>query len=503
MKIRLVSKWTGRFSLRRKLIVGVTGVHAIMIISFVSDLVTRQETFLQERARERMLHQADMLAASAVPQLVTNDLAGLQDVLQSLSGDATIRSAYITDNRGLILGHSDRKQIGMFYRDNETQAILKGLAEAKIFHEGGRLVNAAAPVLIDRHVFGWAWVAGDRSEDVTQLSKLRRIGVLYTLFAVGTGGIIAVVMATGITRQLRLLLAGTRRLGEDILDQPVKITSDDEVGALARAFNHAMSKLAQQRADLNRAHEQLEAEILEHRRAEEQLKEANRSMTIANESLQQFAYAASHDLQEPLRAVAGYADLLKRRYEGSLDGDGKEFLGFIHEGAARMRKLISALLDYARAAAKDGEPARVVDTNRAFQTAIDNLQTAIESSQAGITADELPLVKAHEVAVAQLFQNLIGNAIKYAGARTPEIRISAESDGGQWRFAVRDNGIGIPTEARKRIFGIFKRAHGPDYPGTGVGLAICSKLVERYGGRIWVDSEVGAGTTFWFTLPAA
>lgn len=503
MRVRLISKWTPRFSLRRKLIIGITGVHAIMMISFVSDLVARQRSFLLERTRERTLHQADLLAASSVPQLVTNDLAGLQDILESLSGDATIRSAYVTDNRGLILGHSDRKQIGLSYRDSETESILNGRAQARVFHEGPLLVNAVAPVMINQRVFGWAWVAGDRSEDLAQLDQVGRIGRLYTVFAVTTGAIIAVVMATGITRQLRLLLAGTRRLAEDRLDQAVKVTTDDEVGLLARAFNEAIRKLAQQRDEVRRARQELEADIIERKRAEQELQAANRSILSINQSLQQFAYAASHDLQEPLRAVVGYSDLLRKRHQSALDEDGREFLGYVHEGAVRMQKLISALLDYTRAAAPGEEPAHGIDTNRALQTALGNLQTAIESSKARLTADELPCVRAHEVAVVQIFQNLIGNAIKYAGAQAPDVRISAEPDGGLWRFGVKDNGIGIPPEAQKRIFGIFKRAHGSEYPGTGIGLAICSRLVERYGGRIWVESEVGRGTTFWFTLPAA
>ena len=503
MKILLISRWTPRFTLKRKLIVGIIGVHAIMMISFVSDLVARQRAFLLERTRDRTLHQADMLAASAVPQLITNDPAGLQDVLETVSSGAGIRSAYVTDHRGQILGHSNRSQIGLYYRDSQTEEILNGPAEARVFYEGSRMVNAVAPVRMEGRVLGWAWVAGDRGDDLAQLDHVTRIGRLYTVIAVGTGAIIAVVVATGITRQLRLLLAGTQRLAEDRLDEPVRVTSDDEVGLLARAFNDAIRKLAQQREEVMKARKELEAEVVERRRAEQELKEANRSILSINQSLQQFAYAASHDLQEPLRSVIGYSDLLKKRYEANLDESGREFLGFINEGASRMQKLISALLDYARAVTPGGPPVCPVDTNRALQTAMEHLHTAIELSQAKIAAADLPVVQVHEVALVQLFQNLIGNAIKYSGPRVPEIQIWAEADGDQWRFAVRDNGIGIAPEARSRIFGIFKRAHGSNYPGAGIGLAICTNLVERYGGRIWVESEVDCGATFWFTLPAA
>jgi light-regulated signal transduction histidine kinase (bacteriophytochrome) len=340
---------------------------------------------------------------------------------------------------------------------------------------------------VDGSVLGWAWVTADLSLDHEQVSDLRNTGLIYLAIAVMSGAVFAVMLATALTRQLRLLLAGTQRLANDHFEVPVPVIAENDVGEVAEAFNTAMEKLRVQRSALMQAHGDLKA--------------ANQAILSANESLRRFAYAASHDLQEPLRSVSGYSELLHKRYGGQLDADASEFIDYIHNGATRMQNLLRALLEYSRAGPR-GEAARV-DTSVALRTALDHLEIAIADSCARIDVGTLPHVQAHEVAVVQLFQNLIGNAIKYSGPDSPAIHIRAERDGAWWRFSVRDEGAGVDPRNHERIFGIFKRAHGPEYPGTGVGLAICSRIVEGYGGRIWVESELGAGATFWFTLPAA
>jgi signal transduction histidine kinase len=200
--------------------------------------------------------------------------------------------------------------------------------------------------------------------------------------------------------------------------------------------------------------------------------------------------------------VAGFSELLRRRYEGKLDDQADEFIEFINSGTVRMQNLIRALLEYSRATAAGAEPVQPVDSAAALRIALDNLNTAIQSTGAAIQTQELPTVRAHEIALVQLFQNLISNAIKYSKEQ-PVIRVSAQRDKAFWRFAIADNGIGIDPHHQKLIFHIFKRAHGDEYPGSGIGLAICSRIVERYGGRIWVEGAPGQGSTFFFSLPAA
>lgn len=243
---------------------------------------------------------------------------------------------------------------------------------------------------------------------------------------------------------------------------------------------------------------------LEQRVAERtwELREANEALRQSNDDLSQFAYAASHDLQEPLRMVALYGQLFQKRYAGQLDQEADRSLGFIIDGANRMEQLLRDLLVYSQMGS-DQEPAAPVDCIEALSKVTLNLQAGIEQNQAVISWTRLPCVKAHEVRIVQLFQNLIGNAIKYRGVDPPIICVTAERHDNTWLFCVEDNGIGIEPEYAEQVFGIFKRLHGHRFPGTGIGLAICQRIVERYGGRIWVEPGPEGGSRFFFTLPRA
>jgi PAS domain S-box-containing protein len=222
----------------------------------------------------------------------------------------------------------------------------------------------------------------------------------------------------------------------------------------------------------------------------------------ANQDLEQFAYSASHDLQEPLRQVATFTQMLQRSYKGRLDERADEFIGYTIQGALRMESLVRDLLTYTQAAKLTDAPVEQVDVNTVVNEACQNLKMSIQENQAVIEADRLPTVPVHQVQLVQVFQNLIGNAIKYHGDNPPRIRISAQREGPRWRFCVMDNGIGIAPRYHSQIFGLFKRLHGrAQYTGTGIGLAICQKIVEQYGGRIWVESAPGEGAKFYFTLP--
>ena len=236
--------------------------------------------------------------------------------------------------------------------------------------------------------------------------------------------------------------------------------------------------------------------------ASQALEQSVSELTRSNADLQQFAYVASHDLQEPLRMVASYTQLLGRRYQGKLDADADEFIGYAVEGANRMQQLIKDLLAYSRVTQRAAF--KPMDSDRALEVALSNLHMAIEKQQAVVTHDPLPTVVADGTQLAQLFQNLVSNAIKFHGGRPPRIHVSAVQHEHEWLFAVRDDGIGIDPQYADRIFVIFQRLHtSAEYPGTGIGLALCKKIVERHGGRIWVESQFGHGATFYFTVPLA
>jgi PAS domain S-box-containing protein len=243
-------------------------------------------------------------------------------------------------------------------------------------------------------------------------------------------------------------------------------------------------------------------DITEPRRAEEALLAKERELRRSNAELEQFAYVASHDLQEPLRMVGSYTQLLARRYEGKLDKDADEFIRFAVDGVARMQLLINDLLTYSRVGRRGKEP-QPTDSGVALERALQNLKPAMEDSKGSVTPDSLPVVTADDRQLEQLFQNLVGNAIKYHGDEPPRVHVSAEHSNGWWTFAIKDNGIGIERQYHERIFQVFQRLHTrKEYSGTGIGLAVCTRIVERHGGRIWVESEPGNGSTFRFTLPA-
>jgi PAS domain S-box-containing protein len=242
------------------------------------------------------------------------------------------------------------------------------------------------------------------------------------------------------------------------------------------------------------------------REVERQLNAVNANLLRSNQELEQFAYVASHDLQEPLRMVSSFTQLLAQRYGDKLDQDAKDFIGFAVDGANRMQQLIQDLLAYARITTR-GQPPVPIDSHDALGFAIRDLQVTIQETGALVTNDELPWILADQSQIVEVFQNLIGNAIKFHKPdELPRVHLGAEpnaEDPGFWTFKVADNGIGIDQRHFNRIFMIFQRLHGKkDYPGTGIGLATCKRIVERHGGKIWMESEVGKGTTFFFTLPA-
>lgn len=281
-------------------------------------------------------------------------------------------------------------------------------------------------------------------------------------------------------------------------------------------------------ADLHRktreraiANSALTAEIEHRRRAEEELRELNETLERrvsertrelqehatrlrrANEALEQFAFAASHDLQEPLRTVAIYSQLLKSRCGPALTGDANMFLEVIMEGADRMGCLISSLLTYAQVDRLD-EPPEITDSEEVFAQVLRNLERSVQENNATIQHDHLPRVAIKAVHLEQLLQNLIGNALKYKRAdEVPRVHVSATRDDQGCHFVVSDNGVGIAPDYHRTVFELFKRLHGGENNGTGMGLAICQRIVERYGGRIWVESKVGQGANFHFTLPAS
>lgn len=346
------------------------------------------------------------------------------------------------------------------------------------------------------------------------------IVVFFTLGVISVIFVNSIYGSRTLVRRIAALSKGVECIGSGDLDYCIAVEGDDEFAALARASNEMAAKLKQSFTSIER----LQKEIAERRRVEDQLKGALSELQCSNKDLEQFAYVASHDLQEPLRMVATYTQLLAERYKDQLDDKAQKFINYAVDGAVRMQLLINDLLSYSRIGTR-GQPLEVVDVHAALGKAISNLKMQIDETSAIITNDELPEVRADASQFVLLFQNLIGNAIKFHGEQSPRIHISAipieksriEGSGSRdkpetenpklktesgWIFSVRDNGIGIEPQYADKVFVIFQRLHTKEeYPGSGIGLAICNKIVERHGGRIWFESEIGKGTTFYFMIP--
>ena len=412
-----------------------------------------------------------------------------------------------------------------FARVNEIVVTVHDLAEQRSTEFGWRAEKGSAsglPAGIDRFFFGgkadlshtvrfepWQW-------DITLTQNNRPYLALVRDLSLGAGGFTFLFVSgiIGFVYYLtRVAVKPIQRVVSDLeRNEPPQYQGIAEfeylsqsIATMMRAVREHSSMLeqqvAQRTAELQYSNELLEMEIAVRNEAEEGLAQRTRELARSNADLEQFAYVASHDLQEPLRMVGSYVQLIEQRYKDKLDKDAREFIEFAVDGAKRMQGLINDLLAYSRISTKGGalEPA---DGEKVLATALHNLRFAIEESGAHVTHDPLPTVRGDPTQLAQVLQNFIGNAIKFRGAGPPQIHVGVAAKDGFWQFSVRDDGIGIAPEYFEKIFVLFQRLHGRSaYPGTGIGLAICKKVVERHGGHVWVESAPQGGSCFYFTVP--
>ena len=337
----------------------------------------------------------------------------------------------------------------------------------------------------------------DQAEAFAPIATLQRtiggLGITVFLFAAGLGW----YGARRITRPLQRLVDGAEQIGRGDLDFSGSAAGRDEIGDLSRSFE----RMARQLKATLVSRDALEREIGVRIEVEERLKDTLADLKRSNRELEQFAYVASHDLQEPLRMVSSYTQLLSERYADRLDEKAHKYIHYAVDGAVRMQQLIQDLLAFSRITTRGGD-IQTVDSHAVLGQALADLKTVLTDAGALVTNDDLPVVGADATQLRQVFQNLISNAVKFRGKSTPRVHVSARAEDSQYIFAVQDNGIGIDPKYADKIFVIFQRLHTrSEYPGTGIGLALCLRIIQRHGGRIWFEPARGGGTTFHFTLP--
>jgi signal transduction histidine kinase len=323
-----------------------------------------------------------------------------------------------------------------------------------------------------------------------------RLLMLSGILSLIAAALLGAVLTRTITRPLSELAAGTAALAGGSFDHRVAVRGTDELAQVAMAFNRTA-------AELGRLFEEARRERANAERAHAELDQRAQELSRANADLRQFAYSATHDLQEPLRTIALYSQLFQRKYSGFIDPTAEQYLTYMLRAARQQEQLLRDLLAYTQTNTATARTDISTDVNVVLNRVLETLQLQIDEHGCRVTGVNLPNVRVLDVHVYQIFQNLIANAIRYRGDSPPQICITAVTGQEEVAFAVADNGIGIDPQYARQIFGIFKRLHGNKYPGTGIGLAICQKIVEGYGGTIWVESELGRGATFRFTLPAA
>ena len=502
-------RWHSHLSLRARILVTATAVLIVAMGAIVVSSGHYFSTHYREALQSRSLAIGQGLKfelerlLSLSFTIRVGDLVGFdqqcRDIVRTYEGT---RYAMVVDADGRIVAHNDAARVGEQLADAELRRALAAGESTVTRHldQGTPVYAAAVPVLQGGKPVAAVLVGFDAEVISAKVRQMLMANLAVGVLVLLAGALVLLLtLSAFVTRPLAALVSqitGLHERGEDDSARRVTEQWQDEIGDLARSFNALMQALERTTVSTER----LAAEVEERKRAQAVLDERSQDLARSNAELEQLAYVASHDLQEPLRMVASYLQLVEKRYADRLDADGHEFIGYAVDGAKRMQALINDLLAYSRAGARGG-PLQPVEIDAVLDTAIANLGLSIGEQQVRIERGRLPTVLGDPTPLVQLFQNLIGNAIKFRSARPPVVRVEGEADGPWWRFSVTDNGIGIDAEYRERVFVLFQRLHGrSEYPGTGIGLAICKRIVERHGGSIWIEDSPGGGTRFVFTL---
>ena len=459
--------------IRQKLMAILLLTSAVVLVLTCATLLAYEFVTFRQTTLKNLSTLGGIIAANSTASLAFQNEGDAQEILAALRAEPHIVAAGVYDKDGKLFAR---------YPADLPVAALPAVPDRDGYRfERSHLVGFAPVAQAGNARLGTLYLKSDLT---AVYGTLRLAGAIVAL-VMGVSLVVAYLLSAALQGTISrpiLALAQIAKGVSDRQDYSVRAPklAEDELGVLTDSFNQMLSRIEGQ----DRALRKLIAEL-----------------ERSNKELEQFAYVASHDLQEPLRMVSSYTELLERRYRDKLDDKGRTFINFAVDGAVRMQRLINDLLEFSRVSTR-GKPMQPVDVNRVLGAVRANLSVAIREAGALVTNDELPTVMADETQLVQLLQNLVGNAIKFRGGERPHVHVSARPSASECVFAVRDNGIGIAPDYFERIFVIFQRLHARgEYPGTGIGLAVCRRIVERHGGRIWVESAPGQGSTFYFALP--
>ena len=486
------------FSIRAKLIVTVMITTCTALGVAGAALSYYQSRSHREAVTQDLATVADIVGQNLPAALLFEKADSAEKALEALASLPDVLSACLYDGEGHLFSH--------YIRSGHRVHCPKTLSPDEAGFRGSQLV-LHHPVRVSGQPPGNLRIVAS----LGRLEERIRVFGLVLLVVLSTAALVALGLSSGLQRLLSrpiLDLASTAQRVSQSHDYTLRAPkrTHDEVGVAVEAFNQMLSRIEQAVSERKRAEEALLAlnTTLEQRVAERTAAAEQKAAELerSNEELERFASVASHDLQEPLRAVRSYTQLIEQRVASQLDPETTVYFNHVQEAAGRMRDLINDLLNYARVGRQTLSLSRV-DCARVLEEALADLAPTLKENQALVIRRDLPVLIADAGRLAQVFRNLITNAVRFRSKEPPRMEVSAERVGDMWSFAVRDNGIGIEPRHHDRIFVIFQRLHGRERPGTGIGLAICRKIVEMHGGRIWVESELGKGATFRFTLPAS
>ena len=487
-------------SIKQKLTILMVATATLVLVIACGSFMAYEYSAIPRSVAKQLSAVAAVTGNNSAAALVFDDAFAAKETLAAFKSTPNVVWAYIYRKDGRVFAGYDRD--GTMAVAPQCPMVFEG------HRANGDRIELCRQIRLRGEVIGAISVSSDLSEMRSRMWSYGKIVVVVLGFSILIAYCLAKLLQNVVSGPIHTLARLARKISAD-QDYTVRARKQgsDEIGELVDGFNRMLGQIESRELALRIAQGELEERVVElqrevgeRKRTEVRLARRSAALQRSNAELEQFAYVASHDMQEPLRMVSSYTQLLAKRYGDKLDGNAREYIDYAVDGVMRMQSLIRDLLQFSRVGRKD-QAFDSVSCESLLQTSLLNLAATVRENNAVVTHDSLPIVLGDEMQLSQLFQNLIANAIKYRGEVAPRVHIGCRRGSGEWLFTVKDNGIGIDPEYFDRIFVLFQRLHGKDaYEGTGIGLALCKKIVERHGGKIWVESAVGEGSTFYFTL---